>query len=281
VKIIFMLDIQFNLSRKIEKNKIDKLNNEIKLEYEYKIKNLELENKLNIINNKIELYEINKLNIENNILIQEKLDKTNKELKELNKILIEKKIMLSNLEKDYKLYIKKSEEYNNLILKQRELKTRIDMYNDLIKLMKPDGMPLKLIQSNLKIIETNINNMLIKILNKTIKIKDDTKNIHIMICNNNKACNFFGGFEYFVVSLVFKIYFSSFLNLSTCGLLVIDEGVSVFSNNSIQKFGTIADFIKQYYEYIILITHISAFDDFVSTKIEIKKTNDTSKITFE
>jgi len=116
--------------------------------------------------------------------------------------------------------------------------------------------------------------MLKKFLNKTIKITDDTKTINVLINNTDgKICNFFGGMEHFAVSLVFKIYFSKFLNLSSCGILIIDEGVSVFDKNTIQKFDVILDFIKQYYDNILLITHISSFDDFITTKIVIKKNN--------
>lgn len=258
----------------IEKNKIEELNNEIKLDYEYKIKNLELQNNLNIINHKIKLYEENKINITENLIIQEKIEKINIELKELNKQLLDKKIIKLSIEKENENINKKNIIYNELILKQQEIEKKINIYNEIIKLVKPDGIPLKLIQLNLKIIEQNINDMLKKFLNKTIKITDDTKTINVLINNTDgKVCNFFGGMEHFAVSLVFKIYFSKFLNLSSCGILIIDEGVSVFDKNTIQKFDVILDFIKQYYDNIFLITHISSFDDFITTKIVIKKNN--------
>jgi DNA repair exonuclease SbcCD ATPase subunit len=129
-----------------------------------------------------------------------------------------------------------------------------------------------IIKSKLSTIQDNINNMIYNIIQKKIIISSDTNNINIHITDsNNIICNYFGGMEYFVVSLCFKIFFNTFLNISSSGLLIIDEGVSVFSHTNIHKFPNIANFIKQYYNNIILITHIDAFKDFITKNIIINK----------
>ena len=66
-----------------------------------------------------------------------------------------------------------------------------------------------------------------------------------------------------------------------CGILIIDEGVSVLDKNNVDKFDIIADFVRQYYNNIILISHIPSFNDYIDTFIKIEKNKDkTSKIFF-
>jgi DNA repair exonuclease SbcCD ATPase subunit len=87
--------------------------------------------------------------------------------------------------------------------------------------------------------------------------------------------------ESFIISLTFKIALSKYFNIPFCGLLVIDEGVSVLDKDNVERFDIIADFIKQYYNNIILISHIPTFNDYIDQSIYISKNKDkTSKILF-
>ena len=89
--------------------------------------------------------------------------------------------------------------------------------------------------------------------------------------------NFGGGMESFIIMLAFKIAFTSVFNIPSCGLLIIDEGVSVLDKEHVSKFNIICDFIKKFYNHIILITHIEAFNDFTIDTIKIKKNMKTKQ----
>jgi DNA repair exonuclease SbcCD ATPase subunit len=82
---------------------------------------------------------------------------------------------------------------------------------------------------------------------------------------------FGGGMESFIILLAFKITLTKYFNISQTGILILDEGVSVLDN--INRFPLISTFIRQYYDYIILFSHISSFDDFIAEFIEIIKTS--------
>jgi DNA repair exonuclease SbcCD ATPase subunit len=84
----------------------------------------------------------------------------------------------------------------------------------------------------------------------------------------------------FIISLAFKIGFTSVFKIQSSGLLIIDEGVSVLDKEHIMKFNMITDFLKKYYNNIILITHIDAFHDYTLTKIKIVKKNKDSYLYF-
>jgi len=113
--------------------------------------------------------------------------------------------------------------------------------------------------------------MLYKIIKKKIVISEDITNIYIDIVNNNGlVSSYFGGMEFFICTLCFKILLCSILNIPFSGILFIDEGVSALDKDHIDNFNIVIDFLKEYYSKVLLITHIKDFKNFTSTNINIK-----------
>jgi DNA repair exonuclease SbcCD ATPase subunit len=161
----------------------------------------------------------------------------------------------------------------------------------IIELTGIEGIPRKIINIKLSYVENEINKLLLPFLNKKMVIKAETNentkskktniDIHVFFDDNKNKTNLLGGFESFLISLAFKITLSNFFNVPYCGILIIDEGVSVLDKNNVDKFDIIADFVRQYYNNIILISHIPSFNDYIDTFIKIEKNKDkTSKIFF-
>ena len=67
--------------------------------------------------------------------------------------------------------------------------------------------------------------------------------------------------------MAFKIAFTNTFNISHPGILFIDEGVSVLNKEHVSQFNIIANFMKKYYNHIVLITHIDAFYDYTFESI--------------
>ena len=69
--------------------------------------------------------------------------------------------------------------------------------------------------------------------------------------------------------------------LPKCGLLIIDEGVSVLDKDHIDRFHIIGNFLKSNYKNVIIISHIDGIKDFISEFIPINKdSNNDSSILF-
>ena len=112
-------------------------------------------------------------------------------------------------------------------------------------------------------------------LDKTI---DDIK---VIINDSINKVNFGGGMESFIITLAFKIAFTNVFNISHPSILFIDEGISVLDKEHITKFNIISDFIKKYYNHIILITHIDSFFDYTVDNINIiKNVNNQSHVLY-
>ena len=87
--------------------------------------------------------------------------------------------------------------------------------------------------------------------------------------------------EHFIVNISLKITLAKLSVLPKCGLLIIDEGVSVLDKEHIDRFHIIANFLKTNYKNVIIISHIDAIKDFITQFIQIyKNSHYHSSITF-
>jgi DNA repair exonuclease SbcCD ATPase subunit len=206
------------------------------------------------------------------------------------KINICKNKHLENI-KQYNSLNEKEKKYMDLINDNLKLEKEQIVLLKIIELTGIEGIPRKIINIKLSYVENEINKLLLPFLNKKMVIKAETNentkskkkniDIHVFFDDNKNKTNLLGGFESFLISLAFKITLSNFFNVQYCGMLIIDEGVSVLDKDNVDKFDIIADFVRQYYNNIILISHIPSFNDYIDTFIQIEKNKDkTSKIFF-
>jgi DNA repair exonuclease SbcCD ATPase subunit len=148
---------------------------------------------------------------------------------------------------------------------------QINIYENIIKIIGPKGIPRKIINIKLQQIEDTVNDIILPFVNKQINITKEIDDINIFINDGiSKYCSS-GGMENFIISMAFKIAFTNTFNIPNTGILFIDEGVSVLDKNHANNFSVIATFIKKYYNHIILITHIDTFYDYTFDVINITK----------
>ena len=83
---------------------------------------------------------------------------------------------------------------------------------------------------------------------------------------------------HFILNISLKITLSKLSVLPKCGLLIIDEGVSVLDKDHIDRFHIIGNFLKTNYRNIIIISHIDAIKDFISQFISIHKNSSQDSI---
>jgi len=268
-----------------------KHNNQINKQIEYNkniiddyIKTQELFNKFNNIikdtNEYIQKISINinnkqfnhSINIKiNNIKIQ--LDKLENDLTYTNNLYFE---TTNNLEKNNNKKFK----YNDIFNKINKINKDIELNLFIFDIVSSKGIPRKIINIKLQTIENDVNNILGNFITKKIEITKEIEDIKVLIHDNINKINFGGGMESFIIMLAFKVAFISVFNIPHCGLLVIDEGVSVLDKEYASKFNIICDFIKKYYNHIILITHIDTFYDYTVDNIKITKKGTKSVVSF-
>lgn len=290
----------YNDKLKVLNEKFKQLQNYIQLyenEYNDSICNIELETQIN--NNKllIEQYNENKkIFTKLNLIKQTIVDKNNNDIINQQIIIIDKNIediknnydLLKDNHKDNQITLNNLKQiknkYEQFYTENNKLQYDKKLYEHISKLSGKDGIPRKIVNIKLTQVENEVNKIIYPFINRKISITKDFAFINIFFDDNknkhNILVNSSGGMESFIVSLAFKIALTNYFNIPKCSILFIDEGVSALDKEHIEKFNIIADFIKNYYNNIILITHISSFHDYINTNIPITKFNGSSKIVF-
>jgi DNA repair exonuclease SbcCD ATPase subunit len=247
------------------------LQKQINIYNDLQTKIININKELNEINNNINLFytykNISDTNETNRILFEQLSSQINindQTIFSYNNNLITLQLQLDKLTSAKTIYEDLISQFNNLD-KDKHIFTHIN------KLVDSNGLPLKIIQNKLLYIQNGVSNMLYKIIKKKILITEDITNIYIDIVNDNGlVSSYFGGMEFFICTLCFKILLCSILNIPFSGILFIDEGVSALDKEHIDNFNIVIDFLKEYYSKVLLITHIKDFKNFTNTNINIK-----------
>jgi len=244
----------------INKNKIKELKNN---KNKYKLLNEELSN----LNYKLE----NINNFEYNTQLYGQINDTKKNAHLITQNIININNDFTNYKNQYQQLKKNKLNYMKYIDEINKFNEQINIYENIIKITGPKGIPRQIINIKLQQIEDTVNNIILPFVNKQINITKEIDDIKIFINDGISKYYSSGGMENFIISLAFKIAFTNTFNIPNTGILFIDEGVSVLDKNHTNNFSVIATFIKKYYNHIILITHIDAFYDYTFDVINITK----------
>jgi len=244
----------------INKNKIKELKNN---KNKYKLLNEELSN----LNYKLE----NINNFEYNTQLYGQINNTKKNAHLITQNIININNDFTNNKNQYQQLKKNKLNYMKYIDEINKFNEQINIYENIIKITGPKGIPRQIINIKLQQIENTVNNIILPFVNKQINITKEIDDIKIFINDGISKYYSSGGMENFIISMAFKIAFTNTFNIPNTGILFIDEGVSVLDKNHANNFSVIATFIKKYYNHIILITHIDTFYDYTFDVINITK----------
>jgi DNA repair exonuclease SbcCD ATPase subunit len=268
-KHIVNYDKDNNLLKQIETNKV--IIQELKLE-KNNVKTFNSE--LSKLNNTL----VNINNSEYNSELYQQINKVKKNMQTItnNIILVNNEInqnkqLLQKLNYNKNNYIKLSNE----LIKYNKLS---DMYENIIKITGPKGIPRQIINIKLQHVEDNVNNIIFPFIKKKIIITKDIDDIKVLIDDGSRKYYNCGGMENFIIAMAFKIAFTHTFNIPQTGILFIDEGVSVLDKEHIRHFDIISNFIKQYYNHIILVTHIDSFYDYTFDVMNITQNTHNQSI---
>ena len=208
--------------------------------------------------------------------IKNNISKYNKLLIQINNEYINNKNKHDDL-----ILLKKN--YNKIIIQIKQSEYDKYLYESIIKAVSINnshGIPRIIINNKLQLIENSVNNILNKFINKKIYITKEIEDIKIVIIDDNHNIPFGGGMESFIIMLACKIALTQTFNISHTSILFIDEGVSVFDRDHISNFNVLSEFMKTFYNHIILITHIDSFFDYTVDNIKIIQKNDDSYVCY-
>jgi exonuclease SbcC len=229
----------------------------------------------------LETYESEKGKIENNKIIQTRIDNYEKEQKDIeNKLkhvgnkLTESLLNLNSLST-------KRDQYSDLMIESAKLQVKYDLYKMYADAVHRDGVPHDLISNTIPQLESEINSILEQLVDFRVILLPDDKNINAYIAYDNERywpIELTSGMEKFVSSLAIR---SSLINISSLprpNFIAIDEGFGALDNNNLGSIVSYFDHLKNQFKFIMIISHIDSMRDAVDHHIEINKIDGKSKV---
>jgi DNA repair exonuclease SbcCD ATPase subunit len=252
------------------------INNNKKNEIEYfaeknKLSNILELNRVHLENIKVKCDLSAKLNI-----IKDKYTKIGSELNEYhNKI---EKIKTSINENKYQL---------QQIEKDKEALKALDydyyIYDQIILIINGKNFIDSLLNQIVPQFQKNINNLLSIVTNYKIEIKyagnkskrlDIYKSMGQHRINTNKL----SGFESDILNICFRIVINQMNKNIKTNFLIMDELFTSFDNNNVNNLVRLFDYIKQHYDWFLIITHNDYIKKWLDYDLIIKHNNGISHV---
>lgn len=159
-----------------------------------------------------------------------------------------------------------------------------EIYDYYCQAVGRNGIPYHVICHAIPEITREVNSILTQITDFTIEIESDDKNIMPYVNYESKGrwpIEMTSGFERFVTSVAIRVALSNISNLPRTTFLVLDEGFGNIDGHNIPSMYILFTYLKSYFEFIIVISHLDSLRDMVDKQIEISQIGNFSKIVYE
>jgi len=245
-------------------------------------KNMIILNENNIIQNTkdIDAYRIVEVDLKYNDGINVQIIKSKAHQEIIKKSLLE----LENNHKECYLELNstmnKIEELENAIKTIQAHEKTYEAYEYYLKAIDKNGIQYNLIRQIIPLFELEVNNILNQIAPFNLKFSFDKKNINIQIKYSDRLWNvsLASGMEKFLSSIAMRVTLDKFSSQPSLANLFIDEGFDVLDSKNKFKLDDLFTFLTQYYDFILVISHLEIMKDVMTDFISIDKVKGHSHI---
>jgi DNA repair exonuclease SbcCD ATPase subunit/DNA repair exonuclease SbcCD nuclease subunit len=309
-QLILLTEKKTNTTRKITNysktiEEYDKLDLDFKLnkydEHNYKLSNLEKE-ELQI---KIDVEKMNTIlsNIKKEMLITEDKIERYKKNKEVFNTANELRVDKTEKEKELKLVEQQSKEINETITKshmkigsltekaamlkaqKKELenyRNQFAAYDYFMKATNSNGISYEIIKKKLPVINEEIATILSNVVDFDVFFEDDGSKLNISIQHPNsdpRPIEMGSGAEKSIAAMAIRLSLLQVSNLPKSNLFILDEPGTALDSENMEGFIKILDMIKNYYDTVLLISHMDALKDVADQIITIDSKDGFAYIT--
>jgi exonuclease SbcC len=284
-----------------ENNKYDEYDKYLELKEDLNTNNEKL-NELNekVNNMKLNLDKLNKSKEETKIIIN-KYDSNKKIYEDIDKIrekLENYRDSEKNIDKECKEFMGKISQINKelnkletniqIIQKNKEIITKNNKKKEILSIIKSATDNGGILDDILKgtilpSIETIVNNILSDVDTYKIKINYDSF-IKITKIENNTEQESSGlmasGHEKSVLNIIFRLALSKLNSMISTNFFIIDEAFKNSDSNKKQKLKTLFEYLRNNYDWILIVTHDDYIKDNFDKEINIEHNNGTSLIKY-
>ena len=233
------------------------------------------------IDSQIDDFIKNKKAIEHNQELDFVISKLSNELETTssNKKIIEKKLQESMTSSE--VIRAEMDKLNGLIQTAMEMESEFEASQLYAQAISRDGVPYELIANTIPLLHTEVNDILSQIVDFNIVFNLDGKNVNAFIAYDEDKfwpIELVSGMEKFISSLAIRCALLNISNLSRPIFLAVDEGFGVLDADNISSLGYLFDYLKQKFDFVLIVSHIDTMKDMVDFALDISKDGEFSKI---
>lgn len=272
-KIQTIIELENNI-KQIETAIIPVLNSNIE---SYKKNTTIIENKLSNIEQDINKYYRNEQNILHNIKIEQDINEVKLRIKNQDAKIYEYNDELKKVIQKIAIILNKIDNIKNEIIKYKELEEENIAYNYYTQAINRQGIPFEILSEVIHVFEQEVNNILNQMVDFQLQVdmSNDDVDMYIDYGYDRKwALELTSGMERFISSIAIRVALMNISNLPKLDNLILDEGFGVLDTEHINIINQLFDYLKQYFNWILIITHIDSMKDNVDTIIELKQNED-------
>ena len=235
------------------------------------------EKEIENLNKTIEEAEKNKEAIKNFEKITELLDNKKVELKTIQKNLEEAESKVYTLVASLGAIEQKRINLEELKLSREQMNKEYSAYDLFMTCMHSNGIAFDVIKKALPIINTEISKVLSNIVDFEVFFENNENKLDILIKHpkfDPRPLENGSGAEKTLAAIAIRIALLNISNMPKSNLFILDEPGTALDPENMEGFIRILDLVKSYFDVTLLITHIESLKDIVDTTIEISKTDD-------
>ena len=157
---------------------------------------------------------------------------------------------------------------------KESLQEKYSLYDLYLKCMHSSGISYSLVKRNLEVINNEIDKVLSNIVDFQVYFESNDNKLDIFIKHpkyDSRPIENCSGAEKTLAAMAIRIALMNISNLSKPNLFILDEPATALDQDNMDGFIRILDLIKEYFDIVIVISHIDQLKDAVDDIIEISK----------
>jgi DNA repair exonuclease SbcCD ATPase subunit len=235
------------------------------------------------INQQIEIYHQNKAAVEHNTKIQSRINDLRNMIDKINVQFQAQQQKLMEISGKRELFKSNVKRIKETIKEVAALELESESYQHYFTAVGRDGIPYQVICNTVPEIEKEVNSILSQVADYTIQFETDGKNVipYVVYEHGRWPIELTSGFERFVASVAIRVALTNFSNLPKCNFCALDEGFGTLDSDNLSSMFSLFQFLKNNFDFILIISHLDALKDAVDKQIEITKEGNFSKLIFE
>lgn len=231
----------------------------------------------------IEIYHRNEVAVEANNKVQAKISSYRNTLTKLDVDFQKQHRSLMDIAGKRELFKSEIEKLTDTIDEVAGMEAEAENYQHYLAAVGRDGIPYQVICNTVPEIEQEVNSILSQVVDYTIQFETDGKNVvpYVVYDYGRWPIELTSGYERFVASVAIRVALTNISNLPKTTFLAIDEGFGTLDPDNLASMFTLFSFLKNNFDFVLVISHLDALKDAVDKQIELKREGNFSHVNYE